>query len=172
MIRGLLLVLLALALGGCGTGGPDPTPAAPRAGWREHRPEGGRYRVQMPAAPADITEQRGPSLVHAAVLGPLPGTMQAFTVLYRDLTPQERQLPREEMLRRALAEGGPAEGVRKVKAGAASGLEGSYRGSAAVSVRSRVFLVGGRLFTVTAMFPDTAAARAEGERFLDSFEPL
>lgn len=173
MIRVLLLV--ALLLPGCGTVVPNagPSPTSVHAfQWREYRPEGGRFRVQMPAQPAEVTERRGPSLVHAAIIGPMPGTMQGFTVLYRDLTEEERKVPPDEMLQRALKEGGSPTDVREVKAGQATGLEGMFAVSQDRPIRMRVFLVEGRLFTVTAMYPDTPAGTAEAMKFLDSFEPL
>lgn len=174
MIRVLALLLVLLA-GGCGTvtpnAGPSPSPVF-AFDWREYRPAEGRYRVLMPAKPAEITEQRGPSLVHAAILGPMPETLQGFTVLYRDLTAEEKKVPPDEMLQRGLKEGGTATDVHEVKAGAHTGLEGTFLVSQSRPIRMRVFLVKDRLFTVTAMYPDTPAEAADATKFLESFEPL
>lgn len=164
------LLVVALLLGGCGTTvTPNAGPSPAAVGWREYRSEAGRYRVLMPAEPAVGTEQRGPVTVGVAMIGPMPETMQTFTVLHRDLAGDELQVPPAEMLQRALKEGGAVGEVRELPGG---GLEGVYAVGKERLARTRVFLVKGRLYTVTALYPSTPAATSEAGKFLESFAPL
>lgn len=168
MTRWLLVV--ALLLGGCGTTvTPNAGPSPAAVGWREYRSEAGRYRVLMPAEPAVGTEQRGASTVGVAMIGPMPETMQTFTVLHRDLVGDELKVPPAEMLQRALKEGGTPGEVRELPGG---GVEGVYAVGKERVARTRAFLVKGRLYTVTALYPTTPAATSEATKFLESFAPL
>lgn len=152
------------------------------SGWSEYKPEGGRLAVQMPGTPKlqsqTVSTAAGDVELHVAMLQPDADT--AYGVSWADY-PQEavQSLTADEVL-----DGARDGAVAKLNGTLAGSdnimLSGSHPGrdlrvtmpDGAHVYRSRVYLIGNRLYQVIAVTTTAGASGPDVTKFLDSFTPL
>ena len=151
--------------------------------WKEFSPKGGRFSLQWPTSfsthEVDDESPNGPQ--HTFAIDAPLGTgsiSRGFVIAYSDLPniPESPDLTfRKEFLNRFAkgfieAEGKPTDKQRDMMLGTHPGKE-LIMSPKGVENIMRVYLVGRRLYMLTALVP-TPAARTNALRFLDSFKLL
>jgi hypothetical protein len=148
--------------------------------WKEFRPPAGGFSVEFPGVPVEETK------VQATPAGEL--TLNRFAVTRRDgdvsysvglwrYSPEMIQagiLSTLNTAREAVIGQFKSQPIaeREVKAGQQAGHEILIRKSDKFLIRTRIFIVADRLYTVMVAAPETYVQDPDANRFLDSFMPL
>jgi len=147
--------------------------------WKEFSPKGGRFTVQWPPRfPTDEMDESPNGPTHTFAIDAPLGTgsiRRGFVVSYTDLPIRESAdlTFRKEFLNRFAkgfieSEGKPTDTQRDLMLGAHPGKELRMAPKGTENI-VRAYLVGRRFYMLTALVP-TPAARANAQRFLDSFK--
>lgn len=177
----LLYAVCRLLLLAC----PVVTAAQPRQEWSTFTGPDGDFTVQMPAAPTretKVTPQRYFTGQPITIYSASAGEGHLFTVNYKDLPARvvsvDRQLIMAEYERGLFIDAWSVVGREQLSDGgwqyeAVTPLQvGSYRSPPRARLRTRVYIRGGRMYTLAVLSRDTNAPADQAQRFFSTLRFL
>lgn len=171
-IRNVVVGFLPTILLTCGCGAAE---------WKEFSSKDGRYSVSMPGTPKETTQKvptpAGEIVTNVATLEPSKGV--GYAVSYNDMPFDDDKLKQPGVVDNVLD--GSANGQvtnvkgklisqKAIKLGEFPGREVHFEVPGQGEIRSRIFLVGKRLYQTMVQGPKASVTSKDADKFLDSFK--